>query len=575
MYTYSVIEIVNEEPLKIGASGSKANQTEPSKDYIPGSTIRGALIGQLIRKGVFKGKEQAILSQMACYNAYPHRDQRLFLPTPQHLRMDKHMWRQTMAVADQGHEEMSIELTNLLHNDKSNSKNALPYRFVALKDGALAGAKVAKQYRLHHNTSRKIGEQERENLFRYQAIAPGHTFWAIIKIEDSLAESITPVLDEVSRLYLGGARGSGYGLCRMRVVDHVGSDYAKTMELIGMPTGLNSERFKGTSQRTEIVITCLSDCLCRNEYGQPVNYIPPKVIEDICGESVSLCSESVYVQTGVTEGYNAKWQARYPKETTLKAGSVFKYQFERALSEKELEMTIRVLEQRLIGHRTQDGFGWIGVNVPYSKELLVREVKQPLKLQKRDTEKMWQMIKKDGQLNDVMSVLVSGLASAKKRWLNMIFLNSLTEELSKESNSRFSDDRCFVISKNLKSHQLKQMQSMLKEPLKQLRRDRDHLPEKTDDKGVIRDYEQDEEQCSIKGYHFNAILKYLYLDTNDQNKLDRPGQINFDKLTAYAQKMLASKKGKLFYPQAPYREKLFIAELLDTGLYIQHRRKEK
>ncbi len=114
MDLYRVIEITNKEPLKIGSGGSKSGQIEPSKDYIPGSTIRGAFINKFIRFGIFNEQtSKRILSQVDFYNAYPFLAGSLFFPTPYHLRVDKHDWR---ARSIQGFPSL-VAISNLLNDE--------------------------------------------------------------------------------------------------------------------------------------------------------------------------------------------------------------------------------------------------------------------------------------------------------------------------------------------------------------------------------------------------------------------------------------------------------------------------
>jgi len=565
LYQYRVIEIVNQEPLKIGAGGNKANQTEPSKDYIPGSAIRGAIIGELVRKDLFEAKKRAILTQIEFYNAYPCCNERLYMPAPQHLHIDKHEWRKKksgMQALNEAEIQL-VKLTNLLleKDNLEKAKNALTYRFVAIKEGnCLAGIKVAKEYRLHHNTSRNPDKEKRENLFRYQAIAAGQRFRSIIRFDESLGEYLQAVLQQTATLYLGGAKGSGYGLCQMRAIGGVLPDYREVKCLAGL---YDAPDLQPTDK---LIITCLSDCLCRNAYGQPVNYIPEDYIKEICGETVELCDQ--FIETGITEGYNTTWKARYPKETTLKAGSVLVYRLEKKQSEDNLKKIICALESRLIGHRTQDGFGWIGVNVPYPDKLAVK-ADEPCPEQEEkgaDETELWREIQQDEQSKQVMSILLSGLQAAKERWLNMLCIKSWAGAESGEAWQE-PGENSFTISPELTRRQYRQMMDLLDEKLKDSRK-KSCLSAGALNYAVLeRDYINDKRLCSIVGFNFSQIMKYLNPDGLDSE---------YAALAKYAENKLKSRKGRLFYPEdltAGYPKKQFIAELLHAGLYIRHRRK--
>lgn len=555
MWRYSVIQITTEEPLKIGAGGSKASQTEPSKEYIPGSTLRGAVISRLVREGTFEQEKEKILLKMACYNAYPYRNNRLYLPVPRHLRMDKHDWREKKAAYDdrrQDHKPL-VGLTDLLGaGEGQGSKNAPAYRFVTSreevldgkKEQYLAGVKVAKEYRLHHSSSKNVHKEKKENLFRYQAMAAEQTFRTIIRFAPELQETIESVFQQEPQVYLGGSRSSGYGLCRWKLCGEVLTDYRAAKELLGLPITLCTE-FDGRTGE-ELRITCLSDVMLRNEYGQPVDFIPEKTIAEICGQEVVLKGRCV--QTGLTEGYNTTWQAWYPKETTLKAGSVLQYTFAgQTKSEKELQKIAEALESRLLGSRNQDGLGWIGVNLPYPQKLLVAEDKRQKNEQPEEPQDLKEL-RQEEKIGQVMDVLLSGLEGAKARWLKMICKKSWGE------SEQEADAKKIIISGKLKKVHYRQMRHLLEAPLKKLKSNFE--PDAYKPETSARFYKNDNSLCSIAKANFETIIKYLH-----------SGKSDF--LIQYAKHKLDTRQGRLFYADAKYPKRQLIAELLDMGLSIR------
>ncbi|QDR78905.1 RAMP superfamily CRISPR-associated protein [Sporomusa termitida] len=542
MECYLVIEIINQEPLKIGAGGSKASQREPAKDYIPGSTIRGAFIGRLKQQGLFASAWQDILLKAACHNAYPYRNGRLYLPAPQHLRLNKHDWRRQKALGDQTAQRAAV--VQLAAGPAKDRKNTLPYRFLATYDGvSLSGLQVAKEYRLHHNTSRNPDREERDNLFRYEAIAAGQVFRTVFRCDQVLAPLLPAVFpEEETTIYLGGSKSSGYGLCRWKKIDDVRERYQDIKPLLGLPA---QDRPQAPGQ--ELWLTCLSDVLVRNRYGQPENDIPAAYIESISGEPVSPAEH--FVHTGISEGYNATWQARYPKETTIKAGSVLHYTFDRELPGEQLQAIADQLEGRLVGERTQDGFGWLGVNLFYPEALQIAEQAAEKEPDSSGVQASWRQLaaamEENEHVRNTWKLLAAGLDRAKKRWLQKIFL---TDEQTQEPAA----DR-FLLSPQLKRHHLQNMNQRLNR--------RDSSPD--------RPYMQDSRLCSIADCPFIAVLAYV---TGAENA----------KLACYGQRYLQTASGQLFYAgesetAAPgsdkQRERKFILELLAMGLAIRIGRK--
>ena len=558
MTQYLVIEIRNLEPLKIGAGGSKG-PTEPSKDYIPGSTLRGAIIAQLIQQGIFTQETgPSIVKGIECYNAYLYRNGKLFVPTPQNLRVDKHEWRRKKRLSVQPSlEDPVISLSDLLHDGKD--RNALEYRYLSVEGDNLVGAKVPRFYTLHHSTSNKPSEREKENLFNYQAIASDQTFRSILAFDQEQLAMLAPIFERQPFLaYLGGAKGSGYGLCEMKAVGEPQPDYREAKKRLGFR--IPSRQAAGK----ELTLTCLSDCIFRDEYGRPVNELPERILQQGCGIAGTLTHSLVV--TGISEGFNTKWGTRYPKETTLKAGSVLRYELEQELSEEEWERVCWNFEHRLFGMRTQDGYGWIGVNLEFPTELRVREEqdnsnvasrlhRESIFVDERAREKM--------AANEVRKIIEQGLQETKDQWLRMIVVKSSVPS----SDSQPSPDG-LVLRDGLTKHQLRLMLEEVEAFFGKLNTPGTfHETDKSNTQDrVKRPYRYKKEICSIADCSFAAIIDYL--NHRGEEAANR-------RLKAYAAKMLGSKRGRIYYAHEPEDRRfvVFVAELLYTGLYYLHRRK--
>src|SRR5690606_34632321 len=121
-------------------------------------------------------------------------------------------------------------------------------------------------------------------------------------------------------------------------------------------------------------------CLFRDTYGQPQSGIDKDTIEQWLLEwlpetrenPIGVKSQEVFLQASMSEGYNSTWGARYPKETILMAGSVMRFELTQSLSENQWLRLIQRIESVPHGSRTQEGFGWLRVNVDYPCELLTK-----------------------------------------------------------------------------------------------------------------------------------------------------------------------------------------------------------
>lgn len=529
---YRVMEINNIEPLKISSRGSQSTYSEPSTEHIPGSTIRGAIIAEMIRLGLFNyTTKNDILLNMECYNAYPYFNGLTYLPKPFHLRTDKNEWRKTKIKGDKS----TLNLCDLLR-ESGTAKNQLEYSYVTIKDNKLFGKKVAKEYRLHHFTYNSGSQdREQENIFRYEAISPEQSFKAVIRYEDKLEEQMEILFKENLFIYLGGSKGSGYGRCKICSTRSMNNFIEVKKNL-----GINYDKINDSK---EIVVTCLSDCLFRNEFGQPINYIPKQYFSNLENKVIKL--EKQFVQTGQTEGYNTTWKARYPKETTLKAGSVLKYVFEEQLTENEMSKLISSLESGLVGIRTQDGYGWLGVNIEYPKEINIAEDNLIESSTNNKGNQEYTIDLSDCKVKQTLDVILSGMDEAKERWLNTLY------SLMKSKGNTDEDNGSIIFSDKLNKSQLKNMEDLIDKFLNQ--------GEIEVEKNIMleRPYTNDKNSFSLNGCNFKQICIFL----NKGN----------DKLNKFAEKKLNSRQGKFFYYKYTQNEKTlrFIAELVKRSLKIK------
>ncbi len=536
MYRYRVIEIKNLEPLKIGSRGNQSTYSEPATEHIPGSTIRGAIIGEMIRLGLFNDTtKNSILLNMECYNAYICFNGITYLPKPSHLRIDKHKWR---AEKIEG-KKLVLELSDLL-KENSAEKNQLEYSFVTIKDNKLFGKKVAKEYRLHHFKYKSdLENKEQENIFRYEAISPRQSFKAIIRYDQELEVQMETLFRQKLLLYLGGSKGSGYGKSQICATDPIDSIIDVKNKLC-----INYDKENKTK---EVVITFFSDCLFRNEFGQPINYIPEKYFLNLKHKGIRL--EKQFIQTGQTEGYNTTWSARYPKETTIKAGSVLKYVFEEELTENEMSVLINSLEKGLVGSRTQDGYGWLGVNIKYPEKINMVEESPVEDITINEGDARNQIDLRDFKENQVFDVILSGMGEAKERWLNTLY----TLMINKENTDKIKEN--IIISNKLNKSQLKNMEDLIKQFLESGKI-------KIKNNTILdRFYTNDNNYFSLNEYNFKSICNFLNGEKNEE-------------LIRFAVNKLNSEQGKFFYFKECESKKIskFIAELLKRSLQIERMR---
>lgn len=340
------------ENLKIGGSGKQIDD-ENSLDYIPGSSLRGAIIRNYINahQGIDISEDEVsrqlfLEGDIIFYNAYILKNNEETVPFPLCFYAPKDTLKQYDGTANLA--PIINELKDTIEEDYKKIKLGTFCKW-NLEKGSLAYTNVDKVGNLHITKVR-----EENNLFRYEAIKAGQFFKGILGIkQEDKVEEIKKLLEN-KILYLGGAKGSGYGKCEiveLVVTEEYGKEYALVEE--------NSK---------ELYLVVLSDTLYTNEYGQSMGIIEADYIERVLGiEKVELTQ--CITETTIISGYNAKWGTKLPQYKGIKAGSVFKYTVQTGHLDTN---KVKALVEKGIGLRTQEGFGRIALLSEFNIECICK-----------------------------------------------------------------------------------------------------------------------------------------------------------------------------------------------------------
>lgn len=323
-------------------------QGDPNSDvsypYIPGSMIRGALIGrylsrnknvdivvdELSRRLFFDGTTRYL-------NAYPQSQtgKRTF---PLLLSWRKEKGEELTEDKPLEVYDFSIDKKTLDHPPKSLGEG-----FWIEERGAVRLYNIDRRINIHHSRDRQKGRATAEDgeIFRYDAIDVGQTFQGVILCDREEDADIIKTLLDPADIWMGGSRSAGYGHIRISAIQSQ-DDWQE----IEQPA-------EDRESDNHLKVTLLSDLILQDASGQAIA-MPPT---DLIAETIGIEPKSVYMESTFIGGFNRKWGLPLLQVPAVKAGSVFVYEGVNIAADR-----IRELEREGIGERTIDGFGRIAIN---------------------------------------------------------------------------------------------------------------------------------------------------------------------------------------------------------------------
>lgn len=344
---YLFYKIDTVEPVKMSGQ-NKAEETQGSLDYITGSSIRGAMIGQYERIFKINLSENAdikrkLLKDVFFLNAYPMSTDSLTgkairtLPAPFCFYANK----KNLDAYDGTAISVRCGFDKTAANPE-NERICCAEPFVYFGSDTVYGVKVEKEFKMHVSVNPSKNHGLERAMFRYETILPGQSFCgAVIVKNETMAEKIKKLVSN-GMFYLGGSKGSGYGRVRMTLLNDVEEE-----------TVFESEWGQG---QNEIYIYYVSDALLLDEYGNLTGHLPEKLIETTLGIN-HVKYEGGFGRTVNITGYNSSWRSAMPQMTGIKAGTLQKYSFDGDTS--RLKEKVRLLQEKGIGLRRQEGYGRI------------------------------------------------------------------------------------------------------------------------------------------------------------------------------------------------------------------------
>lgn len=343
------------EPLLATALQSDPNSAV-SYPYIPGSLVRGALIGSYLTGSngkyfaVQKESRQRFLDGQTRYlNAYLlATDGKPTLPTPLSWYHEKG------AKPEDGYrifDKADSDFTVADFEDVDQPK-AHEAQFCTVADKEITLFKPERQVNIHtRRENRRAGratEDERGAVFRYDALAAGQSFGGVILCDDSAdVKALSKHLSPGAEFIIGGSRSGGYGRVRVTNIETIEHWNETETKADDIPAG-------GT-----FTVTLLSDLIVRDENGQFNDRLSPQILAKALSLPADTLTEvKTYRQTAIVGGFNRKWGLPLPQNLAIRAGSVFTFRTDTDIKAAAIE----ALQWRGLGERRAEGFGRLAVN---------------------------------------------------------------------------------------------------------------------------------------------------------------------------------------------------------------------
>jgi CRISPR-associated protein Csx10 len=332
-------------------------------EYVPGSVLRGALIGKYLSAHASEADDQTLRrlffdGTTRYLNGYPlDMNNRPGLPVPRSWQQAKHAREKKGMIFDFAVEKPEDEqqqwqtVRDPFYTQANKGEEVwlfCPRRTVAVHTQRTPRfGRAVSEYRLDEH-GQVSGRLLRENdiagaVYRYEALAAGQTFQAAIICDQDEDEPALRALLK-GHVTLGGSRSGGYGRAEISLVS-------------------KHDRAEDASEEAEealedkLIVTLQSDLLLRDARGQFA--VDPNLVGQVLGTHLrtELMLEDAFLESRTIGGFNRKWGLPLPQALAMQMGSVLVFRdpgCDRAL--------LAHLEARGIGERRAEGFGRIAFN---------------------------------------------------------------------------------------------------------------------------------------------------------------------------------------------------------------------
>lgn len=351
MTAYALLDLHLITPVMVTGPGGGDPNSEVTLPYLPGSAIRGLFVARYTGIKLASKPEFSRLflnGSVRYLNGYLLQDGKRSLPTPLSWQIvkDSDLGQTKVEVFDiavqalpEGFKEPFKNLGGSYVRDGSNGYPVKPERQITIH--------IARE-------DRQATTQGDSTVFRYDSLAAGQTFRAVVIADDPAdLETLRASLPNGTEATMGRSHRAGYGLVCAKWHDTLDGEDGFDLDAFADDDEKGVEEWReyetGEAQQGNLIVTLLSDCLVRETTGGAYSV----TLEPVVGQAAT----TTFARTCVVGGFNRKWNLPLPQGTAIEAGSVFVYDYSPELAAKLAELAVTG-----VGERTVEGFGRIAVN---------------------------------------------------------------------------------------------------------------------------------------------------------------------------------------------------------------------
>lgn len=318
----------------------------PSKDYIPGINILGALAGKYIRqnptaelnnvKPDSEFRNWFVNGKISYSNAYKtdklSGNEYVTYPLPlsiQHLKNDEN------------------KIFDLLY--QTTQEQTKPFNgFGFIEDNRLIKTTVKKSTDPHHQRNYKTGAAEPHIFFNYESIDSNQSFEGTISGDDKCIEEFYEKFSDIEQLRIGRSKSTEYG--RVQFILEKDKD--------------NSYPDLSLNDDNTISLTFLSNVILYNSNGLSSCSMEnlTKYLKDKIPGLIAI--PKAFLKTEEVENYVSVWKLKKTSEVSFQAGSCLLLE----VSTTNID-AMKNLQLAGIGERIHEGFGRIAFGLQKKKSM--------------------------------------------------------------------------------------------------------------------------------------------------------------------------------------------------------------